>query len=379
MTLDQIYLACVVAALLFGLLSLWIGRGTRTGPAPVSSTSTRFLLILLRLAIGWHLLVEGYDKITSPSWSSETYLRAAQGPLAPTFRELAGDSLRDRLTVGPGDSFPEELDRDWQTYVDHFENHYGLTNAQRSKVDTNVAQQKKDLITKLKTKTNTIKESHPNGVEVTVDLTIPQRLKRAKELEESLHELEDSDRTNFGDNQSWQKNWKRTKSDLSAVRSTLKADLKSFNDEFKESLRVVLDDEQKNAKPPSPVRRPYTAWTMRDWAEAVVMYGLFISGACLIIGLFTPLACIVAFLLLLSFYLAMPPLPWLIDNPRAEGHYIIINKNIIEMIGLLVLASTQSGRWCGLDGLIRFPFRKKTGPAKAGNDAAGSGTISSAT
>jgi hypothetical protein len=57
----------------------------------------------------------------------------------------------------------------------------------------------------------------------------------------------------------------------------------------------------------------------------------------------------------------MPPFPGLPDNPKAEGHYLFINKNIIEMLALLALATTTSGRWVGLDGLVRAvnPFGRK--------------------
>ena len=55
----------------------------------------------------------------------------------------------------------------------------------------------------------------------------------------------------------------------------------------------------------------------------------------------------------------MPALPWLPLNPRAEGDYLFINKNLIELIALLTLATTQSGKWFGLDGFVQFlnPFR----------------------
>ncbi len=59
-------------------------------------------------------------------------------------------------------------------------------------------------------------------------------------------------------------------------------------------------------------------------------------------------------LLLLTFFLAMPPLPGWPESPRAEGHYLFINKNIIEMLALLALATTRSGRWVGLDSLLQF-------------------------
>lgn len=53
------------------------------------------LLVTLRLAIGWHLLYEGWWKINSQStaqpWTAEGYLKNATGPLRGTFRNLTGD------------------------------------------------------------------------------------------------------------------------------------------------------------------------------------------------------------------------------------------------------------------------------------------------
>jgi thiosulfate dehydrogenase [quinone] large subunit len=56
-------------------------------------------LVLLRTLIGWHFLYEGYYKLTLPGWSSvgqplarwsaTGYLRAATGPLAGFFHQLA--------------------------------------------------------------------------------------------------------------------------------------------------------------------------------------------------------------------------------------------------------------------------------------------------
>ena len=60
-------------------------------------------------------------------------------------------------------------------------------------------------------------------------------------------------------------------------------------------------------------------------------------------------------------------MPYLPESPKAEGHYLYINKNIIEMFALLALAFLPTGRWAGLDGLLQFlnPFKwpaKKPAP-----------------
>ena len=105
---------------------------------------------------------------------------------------------------------------------------------------------------------------------------------------------------------------------------------------------------------PFPVRRPVRQWTMLDWSDHIVKYGLAAVGVMLLLGLVTRLACVAGASFLLLFFLAMPPLPGWPEGPRVEGHYLFINKNVIEMLALLALATTRSGRWSGLDGLLQF-------------------------
>src|SRR5262249_33781145 len=90
-----------------------------------------------------------------------------------------------------------------------------------------------------------------------------------------------------------------------------------------------------------------------------------VVGFCLLVGLLTRPAALFGALFLLMFYLAMPPLPWVPDNPRVEGHYLFVNKNIVEMLALLTLATVPSGRWLGLDALLRLMFSRKAPPAPA--------------
>ena len=75
-------------------------------------------------------------------------------------------------------------------------------------------------------------------------------------------------------------------------------------------------------------------------------------GVCLILGLFTPLAALAGAVFLGQIYLSMPPWPGLPPNPMAEGHYFIVNKNLIEMLACLVLACIPTGPWIGLDALL---------------------------
>ena len=87
-------LALTLVLSCFSIFVLRTPLTSASGPQPW----TRFFLVALRLSIGWHFFVEGIDKLYSATWTSEPYLREATGPLAPFYRELAGDRLIDKLT-----------------------------------------------------------------------------------------------------------------------------------------------------------------------------------------------------------------------------------------------------------------------------------------
>ncbi len=95
------------------------------------------------------------------------------------------------------------------------------------------------------------------------------------------------------------------------------------------------------------------------WTDPLVGWGVFIIGVCLLLGLFTRLSCLAGAGFLMFLVVAIPAIPWYPENLKAEGHYFIVSKNLITAVALLMLATTPSGRWCGLDGLLQFlnPWR----------------------
>lgn len=51
-----------------------------------------FLLVTLRILLGWYFLYEGISKIVNPDWSSLGYLMDSKGPFAAVFHSMASSS-----------------------------------------------------------------------------------------------------------------------------------------------------------------------------------------------------------------------------------------------------------------------------------------------
>ncbi len=80
-----------------------------------------------------------------------------------------------------------------------------------------------------------------------------------------------------------------------------------------------------------------------------VALALTAVGISLIVGLFTQLGCVGAFALLSMFYLSAIPTGG--PELRAEGTYLLVNKNLIEACAVGVLFAFRTGRIAGLDRL----------------------------
>jgi uncharacterized membrane protein YphA (DoxX/SURF4 family) len=366
---------------------------------------TRIGLVCLRLVIGWHFLFEGIEKLESwfdgphegrPVWSAEGYLRESQGPLAPWFRSQAGDLDAEALAQLPlvprreRSKLPDVVVEQWDKQFNDFVNHYQLSNEQiaLAKEDFNAA--KLRAAQWLAGGEREVPSKLP-GVDAKLKERTPQRIALYRKKLDQLQEIETKGQPAF-DRDVWKDNLKALKKEIATLRTELLADLNKPLKDTLNAARARLSAEQIKRDPVTAAANDGDqSFLERLWLEMkrvcsndgtklerinfVTRWGVTIVGACLILGLLTRLSCVAGAAFLLMFYLAMPSLEWLPVNPRAEGHYLWVNKNIIEMVALLTLATTQSGKWVGLDGLIQFlnPFRKRdvrpvrgeTLPAKA--------------
>lgn len=93
---------------------------------------------------------------------------------------------------------------------------------------------------------------------------------------------------------------------------------------------------------------------MLAFTNQAVMWTLTIAGLLLILGLFTRLSCAAGIVLLFMFYISAPGWdPYGLKQPGTEGTYLIVTKNLIEMIALLAIAVLPTGQMAGLDILVR--------------------------
>lgn len=147
----------------------------------------------------------------------------------------------------------------------------------------------------------------------------------------------------------------------------MQAELKVHSESLKTELGKILgDDKAKGYAPPVEEKIfgfipkmkniEYLDWSTR-WFLAVV-------GSMIMAGLFTRTSCFFAAGFLLVTNLIQPSVPWLPAAPNNEGNYLFVNKNMVEMFALLVLMTTRSGLWVGLDSIIHYLFARSPEPKK---------------
>jgi uncharacterized membrane protein YphA (DoxX/SURF4 family) len=324
---------------------------------------TAFFLVLLRLAIGWHFLYEGYHKVHSlevgpvlrdgraiPPFSSGGYFSEGRGPLGEVMRHMIGDPderLLERLNGGANQAgMPPALARDWEAYFRRFDSHYGLTAEQREKAREKLEKAEANFIKWLSSGSKAVVKTYPSG---TVDVT-EKNAERVDEYRAALEQLKDvyaKELPAFGKDVEKTRLLK-TKADVQQLRKSLEADIDEQTELMKKSLTEVLTDDQRKQDTVSELQGP----NFLSYLDTGTAWFLFGVGATLLFGLLTRTSCVLAAGFLLMTYLNTPAFPWLPVPPNQEGSYFFVSKNVIEMLALLTIATTPSGRWFGIDGLL---------------------------
>jgi uncharacterized membrane protein YphA (DoxX/SURF4 family) len=337
-------------------------------------------LVLLRMAIGWHFLFEAVEKhrsvFTGPTetnrpWTSEGFFREGRGPVATLVRgQLVDmdDMTLARLDIGaipsgedaskypPHRRMPPALDKEWNAYLARFTQAYELDAPEAEVASKKLDQQKGKLVESFTTKKKEFKRAYPSGT-LDVNLTV---IERTNEYREKLR-----DYRNRQDVKLWAMGKDVEKSSRNALRAeigNLRAELTKEIDDQTAEMRKALDDTVKDS-----VSKQQTLNLQKTEAKPQLIafidwstrWGLTIIGACLLLGLFTRSASFGGALFLLMTILTAPSLPWLPAPPMAEGNYVFVSKNVIEMLALFMLAFMPTGRYFGIDALIHSFLRRK--------------------
>jgi len=106
-------------------------------------------------------------------------------------------------------------------------------------------------------------------------------------------------------------------------------------------------------------------------ADFMNIWGLIAIGLALFLGAFTRWAAVGGALLLGLYYFAYLPIGNLDYGVPSEGSYLVVNKNLIELITLLLLAAAPAARLWGIDRLRALRHTEAT--AAAGASTAGAG------
>ncbi len=275
------------------------------------------LLVLLRLALGWHFLYEGYWKWKHPEWSAAGFFRQARGPFAHHFHRLLPDyDGRNRLDK-------QWVFSRWQAQLQQAIDHYGFDEKQQQaarKLLQLFEKQLDDFFAE-------------NEAEINQYLEALQKWRQEAEspagrqvpyLQERLHRR-------------WQELQQQAAPLLGRVDKMMAA--------FGRELEALATPEQRAARGPLP--RPVETI---DRIDQATRWLLVLVGLGLMLGLFTRLAALGGAAFLLLVVLAQPALPGVYPPPHpSQGHAIVVNKDFIEMLTLLFVAATPVGRWAGLD------------------------------
>jgi uncharacterized membrane protein YphA (DoxX/SURF4 family) len=284
-------------------------------------------LIALRVAVGWHFLYEGLWKLEQKDgkpFSAEGYFRASAGPLSPYFRSLIPDADGLERLRRDEAGRPVALKATWDAELARTAAHYGFDATQKAEAAAILDRTKSDADNWFR------------------DIDNAQKVKKYEDDLARVNAVEADPATITAKREgAWKDRQK-----LNADRKDLLAQLDTWTGAMKDAWAKLAREPQQAAGPVP------AAWTRLDWLNRLTMWGLIVAGACLILGLLTPVAALWCAGFLALIYFSLPPWPGLPDNPLSEGHYWIVNKNLIEMFACLVLASTPTGLWVGLDALL---------------------------
>jgi uncharacterized membrane protein YphA (DoxX/SURF4 family) len=273
----------------------------------------------------------------SSAFSSRPFLQASAGPFRPLFRGLAGDvDGLERLEPAAAQA---AIDRRYAEIVRHYE-----------RVRAPLSSEQQEKLARYR-------DSLKTAIAATLsEAPIAQRIEDYRKMRERVVATPADDMAFSRD---------RLEADrrkLDATADELVALVREPVAELAAQAQSMATLEQLAA---GPLPRPAEPGA---WIDAAVRWGLTATGLLLILGLATRVASVAAALQLAAFYLASPPWPHL-PAAAVGGHYLYVDRNLIELIAVLLIATAGTGRWLGLDALLWKWWRRRRSETEAPRSA----------
>jgi uncharacterized membrane protein YphA (DoxX/SURF4 family) len=310
-------------------------------------------LIVLRLCLGCHFLYEGVWKIKhADEFTAEPFLSMAKGPLAGYFYAMIPDQYgRQRLSV--------EKEKDEKGKPFAFVDTEPVA-ARWSEIRQNLvsyldpgppaSDHARGVHEKFKSDSKETLEQFQKSLK---DYFADQELATAMEAYFASLDRSEKD-PEKGQDASFQKErrWNR----MLELRGEAKVwidELQSREQAFLNALRAQMPPEYQARVSTLPGTWKPWKWSQMQLINFAVTYGITAIGLCLILGLFTRLSALGGAAFMCFVVMTQPAWPAFYppDLPQL-GHALLINKDFLEMVSLLVIASSAVGRWGGLDHFI---------------------------
>ncbi|MBQ3333519.1 MAG: DoxX family membrane protein [Thermoguttaceae bacterium] len=331
------------------------------------------LLVLTRVAIGWHFLFEGIWKMQPENgFSSKGFLGMAQGPTKGFYylflpdhdgserlqmAEVVSGKMEDGKFV-KGQSFGWTLpvfETEWYRFYEKFQAQYQLSDEQKKSCDAIFNQYVDSL------RSCTVEQRD----------AIREFLGGRERNEKHLGATHGAEHQKIWD---WDQQMK--------LRSE-GSKMADVPEKMGENMRLALWEEltgaQKNLgemprlvygtnKVPGasivtkiPFIKKFAQPTRLGLLDLMVTVGLSAIGVCLMCGFCTRLAAIAGACFMFNVCLSQFPWPSVYPySPEVVGHFMIFSKDSAELLALLILAVFPTGRWAGFDWFLWKLFGKRT-------------------
>jgi uncharacterized membrane protein YphA (DoxX/SURF4 family) len=318
---------------------------------------TVLMLVALRLCLGCHFLYEGVWKIAhSDEFTAEPFLTQAKGPLAGFFYAMIPDvNAQERLQI-VDDNGKKRVNSDpiaarWNEYRQNLVNYLKPGNES----DQAAVSAHQSFETDAEKTYNEFKKS--------LEAYFAGNLDSIEAYFGALERFENS--AEARQSAPFQKRllWTRMM-ELRLEAQGWIAEIEAREQAYKNALFELMNQQQREKMASMPPDWKIWQWDRMKQIDFAVTYGLTAIGLCLMLGLFTRLAALGGAAFMCFVVMSQPAWPTIYPpDPAVIGHALLINKDFIEMVALLIIATTAVGRWGGLDFFVHRwfvkPFCKK--------------------